>query len=261
MEKTSKKSNKVVKTTTKKSKTIMDSVNETAKEIQAEVVETANEVMAEVTETSQNLKDSVMTGVKEVVETLDIEENVSKIKATAKNVNKQVAKTATEVMKDVKKTGKKAKTVSAKLAKDAMKNMEINERLNDAKETANKMNLKVKATAVEMVDEAVENTSKFRSNIMKTAQKAIADLNLSERIENAKKAAKNANEVALETADVLVEGAIANGEKWQKITNKAVKGGLQLAEKQQEIVFSTLETVKGQAINSASRLKKLFTNN
>jgi hypothetical protein len=43
MEKTSKKSNKVVKTTTKKNKTIMDSVNETAKEIQAEVVETANE--------------------------------------------------------------------------------------------------------------------------------------------------------------------------------------------------------------------------
>ena len=75
-----------------------------------------------------------------------------------------------------------------------------------------------------------------------------------------KKVAKTANEFTLETAEKLVDGVITNGEKWQNVANKAVKGGLKLAERQQDIVFSTLETVKGQLVNSATKLRKMFNN-
>jgi hypothetical protein len=76
-----------------------------------------------------------------------------------------------------------------------------------------------------------------------------------------KKAAKNANTFALQTAEELVDGAVVNGEKWQTLTEKAVKSGLKLAAKQQDIVFTTLEAVKVQMGGTAKRFKKLFANN
>ena len=45
--------------------------------------------------------------------------------------------------------------------------------------------------------------------------------------------------------------------KWQKVAEKAVKTSLKLADKQQDLVFSTLEAVKSQLIGTATRFKKL----
>ena len=67
--------------------------------------------------------------------------------------------------------------------------------------------------------------------------------------------------VRVKLAEGLVDGVLENGEKWQGIASKAVKGGLKLAEKQQDMVFETLEAMKGQLTQSASRLRKLFSNN
>ena len=58
-----------------------------------------------------------------------------------------------------------------------------------------------------------------------------------------------------------VDDAFANGEKWQGVAAKAVKGSLQLAERQQAIVFDTLEEVKGQFQQSATRFRGLFSKN
>lgn len=260
METKAKNTKKTSKAAPKKATTALDKVVETAQVVNAEVVETTNELVAEVKETGVDFKESVVSGVKEITDTLDIEENVNKIKETAKIVNVQVAETATEIMSDVKETGKKIKEVTTKLAKEAVENIDLTEKMNTVKDAAAKVNLKVKATATEIVDEAVENGNKWSKNAKKAAQNAIENLNITDRIATVKEAAKNANEFALETADELIEGVLSNGEKWQKITNKAVKGGLHLAEKQQDLVLYTLETVKGQALSSVGRLKKLFKN-
>lgn len=230
---------KTTKVATKKAKSTMEQISATADVINTEIVGTTQAMVADVKADANDFKASLMNGVKEVTDTLDIEDNVNRIKETAKIVNVQVTETATEIMDDVKETGKKIKAVTAKLAKEAVDSLEINERLSTVKETAAKVNLKVKATATNLVDDAVENGKKWRKDARKSAEKA--------------------NEYALVAADELVEGVLSNGEKWQKITNKAVKGGLQLAEKQQEIVFSTLEAMKTQTLNSVERLKKLFT--
>ena len=65
----------------------------------------------------------------------------------------------------------------------------------------------------------------------------------------------------METAEEMVDGMIVNGEKWQNIAAKAVKSGFKVAERQQEMMFSTLEAVKGQLGNSAVRLRNIFKNN
>ncbi len=72
---------------------------------------------------------------------------------------------------------------------------------------------------------------------------------------------KDVNEFALETSEEVVEGVITNGEKWQQVVEKATKGGLKLTARQQDIVYNTLETVKGQLVDSTKRLKKIFSNN
>jgi len=59
----------------------------------------------------------------------------------------------------------------------------------------------------------------------------------------------------------LVDAALENGKDWQIVAAKAVKGGLKLADKQQDIMFDTLESLKGQAIKSAGRFKELFSKN
>ena len=76
-----------------------------------------------------------------------------------------------------------------------------------------------------------------------------------------KSSAKNINNFILETTEDLVEGALKNGEQWQGVATKATEGGLQLAAKNTDIVFDTLETVKKQFIKNAPRLRKLFSIN
>ena len=58
-----------------------------------------------------------------------------------------------------------------------------------------------------------------------------------------------------------MSSAVKNGMQLQNITDKAVKGGLNIAARQQDIVFNTLETVKGQILQSANRLQTIFSKN
>lgn len=81
---------------------------------------------------------------------------------------------------------------------------------------------------------------------------------LNNAIETAKSSVKKANDYALNTTEEVVLETITIAEKWQKVTDKALKGGVKLMENQQNLIFDTLETVKTQLIDGKKKLKKVF---
>lgn len=68
---------------------------------------------------------------------------------------------------------------------------------------------------------------------------------------------KSANDYALRTTEVVVSEGILVAGQWQKVANKAIKGGLSLAAKNQDIVFEALNGVKKHMILSKERFNKL----
>ena len=77
-------------------------------------------------------------------------------------------------------------------------------------------------------------------------------------IDTTKKTAKKANEFALNTTEDVVLETISIVGQWQKVGKKAIKGSLKLISNQQDLVFNSLEMIKGQAIQSKKRFSKLF---
>ena len=76
-------------------------------------------------------------------------------------------------------------------------------------------------------------------------------------IDTVKETTKNVNNFALEAADSIVDETLATGAKWQKLLAKAVKSGVELFGKQQELVFDTLDNLKGQYKDGAKKVAKL----
>lgn len=56
----------------------------------------------------------------------------------------------------------------------------------------------------------------------------------------------NVNKFMFNVVEDVVENTFESIEKWQTVGEKAVKGSLMLAAKQQDLVFDTLEMAKGQ---------------
>lgn len=133
------------------------------------------------------------------------------------------------------------------------------------RETAKTVNKKVKNVREEVAEDLVENTENFRTFAMENAKtvykRAYDSVTETVSLENISKTVKEVNNYTLKTADEVVEGVFENSEKMQEIAAKAVKGGLKLAAKQQDIIFDTLETVKGQLVVTGKRFKKLFSSN
>lgn len=76
--------------------------------------------------------------------------------------------------------------------------------------------------------------------------------------ETAKSSIKKANDYALKTTEEVVSESITAASEWQKVTDKALKGGIQLLDNQQNLIFDTLETYKSHFMNGKERLKKVF---
>jgi len=189
-----------------------------------------------------------------------LKNNVAKIKKTATSINKQLANTAEALVKDVKANGTQVKKAATSSVENFEK-IQLKNSFSKITKTAKTINTQVLETATEIVDEVVENGKMWSAAAMKTAKNRIEEVDMKENMNKVKDTAKKVNTFTLETADTLVDGALNNGEKWQGIATKAVKGGLHLAERQQEIVFDTLEEVKGQLIQSATRFRTLFSRN
>ena len=77
-------------------------------------------------------------------------------------------------------------------------------------------------------------------------------------INTTKKVAKQTNELALNTTEDVVTGTITALSQWQKVADKALKGGLKLMANQQDLVFNTLDIAKGQLVQSKKRFSKIF---
>ncbi|NVJ89232.1 MAG: hypothetical protein HWD82_07305 [Flavobacteriaceae bacterium] len=71
--------------------------------------------------------------------------------------------------------------------------------------------------------------------------------------------AKKANDTALKTTEDVVTETINIASEWQKVTDKALKGGIKLLDNQQNIVFNTLEAYKNHFVNGSKRLRKVFS--
>ena len=143
--------------------------------------------------------------------------------------------------------------------------IDFSDSINAIKKTAKTVNTQVKEVADEVMEDLKENGTQLKEMtidpVMEAYGKAYDKVTETVNMDNLAKAAKNANNYALNTTEEIIDAAMTNGEKWQNVAAKAVKGSLKLASKQQEIIFDTLETVKGQLSQSAVRLRKLFSHN
>ena len=95
---------------------------------------------------------------------------------------------------------------------------------------------------------------------MKTKQikKNISQMNINKIFGTTKKALKISNDFALATTEVLVTESLNVAEQWQKVTQNAKNVGLKLAANHQDLMFQTLEALKGQFIHGKKRVNKLF---
>ena len=190
-----------------------------------------------------------------------LETNVNRIQKTAKSINKEVTKTAGTVVDNMLDNGKQLRTLANKTIKDVSKKVELNDSVEMIRKTTVSVNRQVWKTAEEVLDDVAVTGKEMVSVAADKAKEVIENMDLTEQLDTVKKTAKKTNKVVLETTDELVDAAFENGEKWQNVAAKAMKGGLKLAGRQQEIVFDTLEEVKGQLVKSAGRFRKLFSNN
>ena len=65
------------------------------------------------------------------------------------------------------------------------------------------------------------------------------------------------NKFAFETTDEVVDMGIKRAGQWQGIAEKAIKGGLKISAKQQDLVFDALESIKGQIKNGRKKASDL----
>ena len=223
MENTAKKATKKAADTTPSS---IDKIAKAAKTINVEVTETANGI----------INDFVTEG-------------------------KAVAEIASKSIKEVLTEGKQVREIAAKSAKEAAEKIHVKENVAKIKATAMEINRQIKETATEIMDDMMANRKELMANANKMAIEAIENVNITERVATLKTTVKNANDFAFETAESIVDGIAINSEKWQGVAQKAYKGGMKVAGRQQKIMASTFETVKGQLTDSATRLKNIFKNN
>ena len=92
--------------------------------------------------------------------------------------------------------------------------------------------------------------------------KKINKVNLTKKvgktIETVKTSATKANNYALKATEETFNETIAIASQWQKVTEKALKGGVQLLDNQQNLIFDTLETYKKHFVNGKKRFSKVF---
>lgn len=77
-------------------------------------------------------------------------------------------------------------------------------------------------------------------------------------VDNLKTNVKNLHDEALNVSENMVEASLTTGAKWQKIMAKAMTEGVVLFGKQQDLVISTLEELKGQYRSGNKRFRHLI---
>lgn len=87
-------------------------------------------------------------------------------------------------------------------------------------------------------------------------------VNLTEKVSKiaatTKTSVKKANNYALNTTEEVVTETITVVNQWQKVTETALKGGVQLLDNQQNLVFDVLEASKKHFVSGKKRFSKIF---
>lgn len=205
---------------------------------------------------SQNEKNTAP--VKTIAETVDFTDSVNKVKETAKTVNSEIKEAVTEIVKDLKEVSQDVTSVATKSIKEAGKKVDFSDSVKTVKAAASVVNKQLKETATVVVADIKESRKELADATAKLAKETVENIKVTERLNGLKKAVVNTNNYALEMSEELIKGIETNGEKWQNVTEKAIKSGLKLADRQEKIVFSALEAMKGQVTNTALRFKKLM---
>lgn len=151
--------------------------------------------------------------------------------------------------------------MASKTAKKANDNISFDASFTTIKKAAKVINDQVSKSAGEIRADLYANGEQLVDITTKTVKETIAKIDINEGVNTVKKTAQQVNEFALETAEQVVDGMLTNGKGWQDVTEKAVNGGLKLVSKQQDIMFDTLEDMKGQVAKGAKRFTKLFKAN
>lgn len=91
------------------------------------------------------------------------------------------------------------------------------------------------------------------------ATKAKEITQIEKGIKTVKTAVKDINTKAVEVTTEVVEETVATGKQWQALLAKGLKGSTALFGEQQDIVLTTLESLKGQYVTNNVRLRKLLS--
>ena len=90
------------------------------------------------------------------------------------------------------------------------------------------------------------------------ATKTIKNKRIQKNLGTLIKQGKTINKEVINLSDELVSASIATGEKWQNLMEKAIKNGTTLLANQQDMIFDTLESLKGQYAIGSGRFMKLI---
>ncbi|MEL6391968.1 MAG: hypothetical protein AAFY36_13360 [Bacteroidota bacterium] len=152
--------------------------------------------------------------------------------------------------------------MAKKTAKTTTTSLDFSNSAKVIKETAKSINTQIQEVVGEVTEDLKDNASTLTDRTMAPVKKAYEQLNdkINWEYLDLAKATKSVNDFTVKTAEDLVDGVAVNGAKWQGVAEKAIKGGLELTAKQQDIMFDTLETVKGQINKGTKRLKHLIYN-
>ncbi len=89
------------------------------------------------------------------------------------------------------------------------------------------------------------------------ATKKANTVSVQDRLDNIKSTVKDFNAEAINVSDQLVDASLETGAKWQKLMGKVLDQGTVMMGKQQDLVLSTLEELKGQYTTGNERFRKL----
>lgn len=89
------------------------------------------------------------------------------------------------------------------------------------------------------------------------ATKKVKKASIQQNIDNLKSRVGNLNNEVIHLTDNAVEATLTTGAKWQTLMTKVLKSGTNLLDKQQDLVFDTLEELKGQYTSGNKRFRKL----
>ena len=159
-------------------------------------------------------------------------------------------------------TKKAAKKVTKKATTTAT--IDFTNSVEKIKGTAKTVNNEVLTTATEVLEDLRNNGEKIRevaTTRVNEAIDAVKNAKLENGVKYVKETAQNINKYGVETVEEVVDTVVGNTKEWQGVARKAVNSGLELHEKNQEIVFETLGAVKDQLTDGAKRFRALFTNN